>query len=122
MALGFSCVGSATSMPMPVPRSRSRASGSERFNVALTAVAKGEPLEHMVHRLLAPARSVRMCLQLLLTDHGFYSEVVGRHLESPVVIVFNLLYVLRDVAIQRVRHRPTGNFLNSRHTRVGIDR
>jgi hypothetical protein len=44
----------------------------ERFTVALTAVAQGESLKEIVHRLLKQARAVGVQLRLLLLDRGFY--------------------------------------------------
>ncbi len=65
----------------------------QRFTVALTAVAKGEPLKGVVQRLLAQARSVGVKPRLLLLDRGFYSVDVIRYLQAarypflmPVVI------------------------------------
>lgn len=50
----------------------------QRFTVALTAVAKGEPLKGVVQRLLKQTRSVGVKPRLLLLDRGFYSvEVIG---------------------------------------------
>jgi putative transposase len=65
----------------------------QRFTVALTAVAKGEPLKEVVRRLLRQARSVGVRPSLLLLDRGFYSVEVIRYLQAarysflmPVVI------------------------------------
>jgi Transposase DDE domain len=65
----------------------------QRFTVALTAVAKGEPLKEVVQRLLKQARSVGVKPRLLLLDRGFYSVEVIRYLQAarypflmPVVI------------------------------------
>jgi putative transposase len=65
----------------------------QRFTVALTAVAKGEPLKEVVQRLLKQARSVGVRPRLLLLDRGFYSVDVIRYLQTarypflmPVVI------------------------------------
>jgi Transposase DDE domain len=65
----------------------------ERFTVALTAVAQGEPLKEVVQRLLKQARSVGVRPCLLLLDRGFYSVDVIRYLQAaqypllmPVVI------------------------------------
>jgi Transposase DDE domain len=65
----------------------------QRFTVALTAVAKGEPLKDVLQRLLKQARSVGVKLRLLLLDRGFYSVDVIRYLQAarypflmPVVI------------------------------------
>jgi hypothetical protein len=65
----------------------------QRFTVALTAVAKGEPLKQVVQRLLQQARSVGVRPRLLLLDRGFYSVEVIRYLQAarlpflmPVVI------------------------------------
>jgi Transposase DDE domain len=65
----------------------------QRFTVALTAVAKGEPLKEIVRRLLKQARSVGVEPRLLLLDRGFYSVDVIRYLKAarypflmPVVI------------------------------------
>jgi putative transposase len=64
-----------------------------RFTVALTAVAKGEPLKGVVQRVLRQARSAGVKPRLLLLDRGFYSVDVIRYLEAarypflmPVVI------------------------------------
>jgi Transposase DDE domain len=65
----------------------------QRFTVALTAVAKGEPLKEAVQRLLKQARSVGVKPRLLLLDRGFYGVDVIRYLQAarypflmPVVI------------------------------------
>jgi putative transposase len=65
----------------------------QRFTVALTAVAKGEPLKGVVQRLLAQARSVGVKARHLLLDRGFYSVDVIRYLQAarypflmPVVV------------------------------------
>ena len=65
----------------------------QRFTVALTAVAKGEPLKAVVQRLLKQASSVGVRPRLLLLDRGFYSVDVIRYLQAartpflmPVVI------------------------------------
>ena len=65
----------------------------QRFTVALTAVAKGEPLKDVVQRLLKQARSVGVKPRLLLLDRGFYAVDVIRYLQAarhpflmPVVI------------------------------------
>jgi putative transposase len=65
----------------------------QRFTVALTAVAKGEPLKEVVQRLLKQARSVGVKPRLLLLDRGFSSVDVIRYLQAarypflmPVVI------------------------------------
>ncbi len=65
----------------------------QRFTVALTAVAKGEPLKEVVQRLLKQARSVGVKPRLVLLDRGFYSVEVIRYLQAarypflmPVVI------------------------------------
>lgn len=65
----------------------------QRFTVALTAVAKGEPLKGVVQRLVRQARSVGVKPCLLLLDRGFYSVDVIRYLQAarypflmPVVI------------------------------------
>jgi hypothetical protein len=65
----------------------------QRFTVALTAVAKGEPLKGVARRLLGQARSVGVRPRLLLLDRGFYSVDVIRYLQTarypfvmPVVI------------------------------------
>jgi hypothetical protein len=65
----------------------------QRFTVALTAVAKGEPLKVVVQRLLEQARSVGIKPRLLLLDRGFYGVDVIRYLQAarqpflmPVVI------------------------------------
>jgi putative transposase len=65
----------------------------QRFTVALTAVAKGEPLKDVLQRLLKQARSVGVKPRLVLRDRGFYSVEVIRYLQAarypflmPVVI------------------------------------
>jgi hypothetical protein len=65
----------------------------QRFTVALTAVAKGEPLKDVLQRLLRQARSVGVKPRLLLLDRGFYSVDVIRYLQAarypflmPVVV------------------------------------
>jgi Transposase DDE domain len=65
----------------------------QRFTVALTAVAKGEPLKDVLLRLLKQARSVGVKPRLLLLDRGFYSVGVIRYLQAarspflmPVVV------------------------------------
>jgi Transposase DDE domain len=65
----------------------------QRFTVALTAVAKGEPLKDVVQRLLKQACSVGVKPRLLLLDRGFSSVDVIRYLQAarypflmPVVI------------------------------------
>jgi hypothetical protein len=54
----------------------------QRFTVALTAVAKGEPLADVLRRLLKQARSVGVKPRLLLLDRGFYSVDVIRYLQA----------------------------------------
>jgi putative transposase len=54
----------------------------QRFTVALTAVAKGEPLKGVVQRLLKQARSVGLKPRLLLLDRGFYGVEVIRYLQA----------------------------------------
>jgi putative transposase len=65
----------------------------QRFTVALTAVAQGEPLKEVLQRLLKQARSVGVKPRLRLLDRGFYSVDVLRYLQAarypflmPVVI------------------------------------
>ena len=65
----------------------------QRFTVALTTVAKGEPLKEVVQRLLKQARSVGIRPRLLLLDRGSYNVDVIRYLQAarypflmPVVI------------------------------------
>src|SRR4051812_16650207 len=65
----------------------------QRFTVALTAVAKGEPMKEVLQRLLKQARSVGVKARLVLLDRGFYSVEVIRYLQAarqpflmPVVI------------------------------------
>ena len=53
-----------------------------RFTVALTAVAKGEPLKGVVQRVLRQARSAGVKPRLLLLDRGFYSVGVIRYLQA----------------------------------------
>jgi putative transposase len=54
----------------------------QRFTVALTAVAKGEPLKAVVQRLLKQARSAGVRPRLLLLDRGFYGVDVLRYLQA----------------------------------------
>jgi putative transposase len=54
----------------------------QRFTVALTAVAEGEPLKGVVQRLLKPARSVGAVPRLVLLDRGFYGVDVLRYLQA----------------------------------------
>jgi putative transposase len=54
----------------------------QRFTVALTAVARGEPLKDVLRRLLGQARSVGVRPRLLLLDRGFYSVDVIRYLQA----------------------------------------
>jgi putative transposase len=65
----------------------------QRFTVALTAVAKGEPLKEVVQRLRRQARSVGVKARLVRLDRGSYSVDVIRYLQAarqpflmPVVI------------------------------------
>jgi Transposase DDE domain len=53
-----------------------------RFTVALTTVAKGEPLQEVLRRLLKQARSVGVRPRLLLLDRGFYGVDVIRYLQA----------------------------------------
>jgi putative transposase len=54
----------------------------QRYTVALTGVAKGEPLRDVVRRLLRQAASVGIRPRLLLLDRGFYSVAVVRYLQA----------------------------------------
>jgi putative transposase len=54
----------------------------QRFTVALTAVAKAEPLKDVLQRLLKQARSAGVTPRLLLLDRGFYSVDVIRYLQA----------------------------------------
>jgi putative transposase len=54
----------------------------QRFTVALSAVAKAEPLKEVLQRLLQQARSVGAAPRLLLLDRGFYSVDVIRYLQA----------------------------------------
>jgi putative transposase len=54
----------------------------QRFTVALTAVAKAEPLKDVPQRLLKQARSAGVEPRLLLLDRGFYSVDVIRYLRA----------------------------------------
>ena len=54
----------------------------ERFTVALTAVARGEPLKGVVQRLLRQAGSVGVKPELLLLDRGFFTADVIRYLQA----------------------------------------
>ena len=54
----------------------------QRYTVALTGVAKGEPLKGAVQRLLRQAASVGIRPCLLLLDRGFYSAAVIRYLQQ----------------------------------------
>lgn len=65
----------------------------QRYTVALTAVAKGEPLKEVTRRLLKQAGSVGVKPCLVLLDRGFYRVEVIRYLQAarypflmPVVI------------------------------------
>jgi putative transposase len=53
-----------------------------RFTIALTAVARGEPLEEVLKRLLRQAAAVGIRCRLLLLDRGFYSVGVIRYLQA----------------------------------------
>jgi hypothetical protein len=53
-----------------------------RFTVALTAVARGEPMEEILKRLLRQAAAVGIRCRLLLLDRGFYSVGVIRYLQA----------------------------------------
>jgi hypothetical protein len=53
-----------------------------RFTVALTPVARGEPLEEVLKRLLRQAAAVGVRGRLLLLDRGFYSVGVVRYLQA----------------------------------------
>jgi hypothetical protein len=53
-----------------------------RFTVAVTAVARGEPLEEVLKRLLRQAAAVGVRCRLLLLDRGFYSVGVIRYLQA----------------------------------------
>jgi putative transposase len=57
----------------------------QRYTVALSGVAKGEPLKEVVRRLLRPAASVGIRPRLLPLDRGFYSVAVVRHLQRARV-------------------------------------
>src|SRR5436305_2682547 len=54
----------------------------QRYTVALTGVAKGDPLKDVVQRLLRQAASVGIRPGLLLLDRGFYSVAVVRYLQA----------------------------------------
>jgi putative transposase len=54
----------------------------QRFTLALTAVARGEPLEGVLQRLLARAARQGVRPRLLLLDRGFYSVGVIRYLQA----------------------------------------
>src|SRR5918998_5810266 len=54
----------------------------QRYTVALTGVAKGEPLKDVVQRLLRQAAGVGIRPRLLLLDRGFYSVAVVRYLRA----------------------------------------
>jgi hypothetical protein len=53
----------------------------QRYTVALTGVARGEPLKDVVQRLLRQAAQVGVRPRLLLLDRGFYSVAVIRYLQ-----------------------------------------
>src|SRR4051795_8349450 len=57
----------------------------QRYTVALTGVAKGEPLKDVVQRLLRQAASGGIRARLLLLDRGFYSVAVVRYLQAARV-------------------------------------
>jgi putative transposase len=54
----------------------------QRFTVALTAVARGEPLRAVLQRLLRQARAVGVKPRLVLLDRGFYCAEVIRYLQQ----------------------------------------
>jgi putative transposase len=54
----------------------------QRFTVALTAVARGEPLKGVVQRLLRQAGGVGVRPRLLLLDRGFFAVDVVRYLQA----------------------------------------
>ncbi len=54
----------------------------QRYTVALTGVAEGEPLKDVVQRLLRQAAGVGIRPRLLLLDRGFYSVAVVRYLQA----------------------------------------
>jgi putative transposase len=54
----------------------------ERFTVAVTAVARGEPLKEVIQRLLRQAGRVGVKPRLLLVDRGFFTVDVIRYLQA----------------------------------------
>src|SRR5512147_683717 len=54
----------------------------QRYTVALTGVAKGEPLKDVVRRLPRQAASVGVRPRLLLLERGFYSVAVVCYLQA----------------------------------------
>jgi Transposase DDE domain len=55
---------------------------SLRFTVALTSVQQGEPLQHVVQRLLAQAAKAQVRPRYLLLDRGFCSVAILRYLQA----------------------------------------
>jgi Transposase DDE domain len=53
-----------------------------RFTVALTSVVRGEPLQEVVRRLLAPAARAGVRPRYLLLDRGFCTVAVLRYLQA----------------------------------------
>jgi Transposase DDE domain len=54
----------------------------QRFTVALTAVARGEPLRDVLRRLLRQAGSAGVRPRLVLLDRGFFAADVIRYLQA----------------------------------------
>jgi putative transposase len=54
----------------------------QRFTVALTAVARGEPMHEVLRRLLRQARDAEVRPRLVLLDRGFYCAEVIRYLQQ----------------------------------------
>lgn len=54
----------------------------ERFSLALTSVAKNEPMKDILQRLLRQVRILGVKVRLVLLDRGFYSVDVVRYLQA----------------------------------------
>lgn len=57
----------------------------QRFTLALTSVAKNEPIEDVLDRLLRQVRSLGVKIRYALLDRGFYSVPVIRFLQAARV-------------------------------------
>jgi putative transposase len=81
----------------------------QRYTVALTGVARGEPLRDVVRRLLRQAASVGIRPRLLLLDRGFYSVAVGRYLQAARYPF--LMPVVCHGRSPEQRRGPTGSYV-----------